>query len=186
MGPLAMLGIGLGASALGGLASTALQGGINYGLQKDSQSFNSIEAQKSRDFTARQALLDKMYNSAEAQKARDFTERMSSTQYQRGIADMKAAGLNPAAMGSSGGAPVGTSALASAQTPGASSTAHSGSNFVGLPNLVNSAIAQSMAQVVKDKNLSNIVTAKVVSSARSYVNQALKPQNLPLLLGNLG
>lgn len=98
---------------------------------------------------------------------------------------MKSAGLNPAMMGGSGGAPVGSSAMASAQSPGASSTAHSGANFVGMPNLLNSAIAQSIAQVSKDKNLSNVVTAKVVSSARSYVKEALKSQNLSVVLGNI-
>lgn len=44
------------------------------------------------------------FNASQAQANRDFQERMSNTQYQRGIEDMKAAGLNPMLGYSQGGA----------------------------------------------------------------------------------
>ncbi len=43
-------------------------------------------------------------NIAEAQKQRDFQERMSGTSYQRGMKDMRLAGLNPMLAFSQGGA----------------------------------------------------------------------------------
>lgn len=50
------------------------------------------------------------YNSAEAQKSRDWQEMMSNTSYQRAMADMKKAGLNPILAYTQGGASTPSSA----------------------------------------------------------------------------
>lgn len=58
------------------------------------------------------------FNSTEAEKQRQFEKMMSDTSYQRAVADMKAAGLNPAMLYASGGngasTPSGASAISGA------------------------------------------------------------------------
>lgn len=60
------------------------------------------------------------FEAEQAQKQMDFQEQMSNTQYQRSVADMKAAGVNPALMYGHGapGASTPSGAMAASESPG--------------------------------------------------------------------
>lgn len=57
------------------------------------------------------------FSAEQAQINRDFEERMANTQYQRGVADMRAAGVNPALAMSQGGAAAPSGNAASSVQP---------------------------------------------------------------------
>lgn len=119
--------LALGAiGAVGGMASSAIQGG-----------FNLYSQYKQNQFNAQQAQIDREFQSLEAQKNRDWQEQMSNTAYQRGVADMEKAGINPAMAMANGGATTPSGATASGSRASGSATS------ISQPNLLNTAIISS-------------------------------------------
>lgn len=81
------------------------------------------------------------FSAQQAQVARDYETQMSNSQYQRGVADMQQAGVNPALMYGQGAAPAGTPS-----SPSPTSTSPEGSDPVGM-------IAQIAQLKLLDKEL---------------------------------
>lgn len=76
-----------------------------------------LGGERANDSRERVAAEGNAFNAEQAQIGRDFTERMSNSAYQRGVADLKAAGLNPMLAYSNGGSSTPSSAVATANIP---------------------------------------------------------------------
>lgn len=145
-----------------------LQGAIS-GAQSIANRNNAnalTSAQYANLFSAISAERQYRFNAQEAQKQRDWQERMSNTAYQRQIADLKAAGLNPVLgyMQGQGATTPSGAAASGANYHGAQAQVDMSANDVLqslFSSLINSATQKDIAQI----NASTALQQAAISSA---------------------
>jgi len=142
----------LGAAIAGG---ASLLGGFMANRQRSGQS------QKDRDFQSQQAQRSMDFSGAEAGKQRQFQERMRNTEWQAGVTDMEAAGVNPALAYSQGGAssPMGASGTGAA---GSGSTARQ-------EDVVSPAVSSAMQYRRLNEELKNMKAVRRKTTAETEV-----------------
>lgn len=128
--------VGAGAGLFGGLLNNIFSG-IR---QDDAQNFSAAQTAQQQAFNAQQAEITRQFNAQQAGVNRDFQQGtlnqaisenryLSNTSWQRGVEDMRAAGINPILAYEKGGASspsVGGMSGSAASGPAASASAASG------------------------------------------------------------
>lgn len=138
--------------------------------QRETNEFNAQQASINREFNAAEAEKSRTFSAQEAIVNRDYQTAMSNSAFQRGMADMRAAGLNPILAYSKGGASAPSGSMPSSSS--ASGTAASGGT-APVSDVIASGI--SSAQAARARRNEAAIAAEEIQN-RKETNNLIRAQ----------
>lgn len=163
------LPVGLAAAT----ASGVVPGVLSFLGGRNANRANMAESARNRDFQSKQAGISRDFTSAEAKRQMAFQERMSGSEWQRGVADMEAAGLNPALAYGQGGA---------SSPGGASGTGAAGG---GSQAVVNDVLSPAVSSAMQYKRLNQELKNMQAVETKTNMETSAIAGNPRRLLGGM-
>lgn len=133
----------------------------------------ATEMTTQNQFNHDEAQLANAFSAQEAEKNREFQEKMANTEYQRAVADMRAAGINPLNSPISGSSPTGSMASGHQATATSSPGSDFGNFLQTLAGVIASVVTTSGKVASAEKIASEQIASKELIAQKTLDSKAL-------------